>query len=144
MPETLLHSDVSDRILRCYYDARHELGHGFLEVVCQRALVIVLEEAGLHIETNVLMPVQFRGRQIGCFFADIVVEGAVLVEVKAVPQIESRHIAQALNYLRASNLEVGLILNFGPKPEFKRVVFANERKVRPADGPRDPETDHSA
>jgi GxxExxY protein len=94
-------------------------------------MCVMLSLAGLRFEANVALPVWFMGQQIGLFRADVVVQGAVLLEFKAAPRIEPWHQAQVLNYLRASDLEIGLILNFGPKAEFKRVVFSNARKQRP-------------
>ena len=127
----LLHAELTEKILKVFFEVRAELGHGFLEVVFHRALLIALRDAGLKAESKVPFVVTFRGKQIGRFWADIVVEGLILIEIKVAPHIEPRHVAQALNYLRISNLEVGLILNFGPGGQFKRVVYANDRK-RPA------------
>ena len=114
-----------------YYDVRSELGHGFLEQVCHRAMVVALADEGLRIREEVPLTVWFRGRQIARFSVDLVVEDVVLVEVKAFNQLEPRHKAQMLNYLRASDLEVGLLLNFGPRSEFERFVYSNSRKNRP-------------
>jgi GxxExxY protein len=134
---SLLHYAITDRILRVYYDVRSELGHGFLEQVCHRAMAIALADEGLRIREEVPLTVWFRARQIARFCVDIVVEDVVLVEVKAFHQLEPRHKAQMLNYLRASDLEVGLLLNFGPRAEFERFVFSNARKNRPGHGPGD-------
>lgn len=124
----LLHGELTEKILKVFFDVRAELGHGFLEIVLHRALLIALKDAGLRAESKMPFVVTFRGKQIGRFWADIVVEGLILIEIKVAPHIEPRHVAQALNYLRISNLEVGLILNFGPSGQFKRVVYANDRK----------------
>lgn len=124
----LLHAELTEKILKVFFEVRAELGHGFLEVVFHRALLIALRDAGLKAESKVPFIVTFRGKQIGRFWADIVVEGLILIEIKVAPHIEPRHVAQALNYLRISNLEVGLILNFGPSGQFKRLVYANDRK----------------
>ena len=135
----LLHYAITDRILRVYYDVRSELGHGFLEQVCHRAMVVALADEGLRIREEVPLTVWFRGRQIARFSVDLVVEDVVLVEVKAFNQLEPRHRAQMLNYLRASDLEVGLLLNFGPRSEFERFVYSNTRKNRPQNRPSEPE-----
>jgi GxxExxY protein len=135
----LLHYAITDRILRVYYDVRSELGHGFLEQVCHRAMVVALADEGLRIREEVPLTVWFRGRQIARFSVDLVVEDLVLVEVKAFNQLEPRHKAQMLNYLRASDLEVGLLLNFGPRSEFERFVYSNTRKNRPQNRPSQPE-----
>lgn len=127
---SLLHYDITDKILRVYYDVRAELGHGFLEQVYHRAMAIALVEQGLDVHTEAPLAVWFRGRQIARFSVDLVVQGLVLVEVKAFHELEARHKAQMLNYLRASDFEVGLILNFTHKAEFERLVFGNQRKTR--------------
>jgi GxxExxY protein len=94
-------------------------------------MAIALAEQGLEIQTEAPLHVWFRGRQIARFSVDLVVQGVVLVEVKAFHELEARHKAQMLNYLRASDFEVGLILNFTHKAEFERLVFGNSRKSRP-------------
>jgi len=131
--QKLIHADLTERIIGVYHDAHYEFGDGFLEKLGQRAMVIALMDAGLRVSEGVRFEVCFRGHRIGDFFPDIVVNDLVLVEVKSCPALEPRHRAQVINYLRASTLEVGLLLNFGPKREFERLVYANERK-RP--GPR--------
>jgi GxxExxY protein len=127
----LAHSTLTDAILGVFYGTHYELGHGFSEQVCQAAMVIALREAGLAFQENVPLEVRFRGHQIGFFRADMVVGNVILLEFKAASRIESWHEAQVLNYLRASELEVGLLLNFGPKAEFRRLVFSNARKRPP-------------
>ena len=131
-PSRLLHGDLTERIIGVYHDAYHEFGDGFLEKVCQRVMVIALTEAGLDVAEGVRFDVHFRGQCVGQFFPDLVVNGVVLVEVKSCPGLEPRHKAQVINYLRASPLEVGLLLNFGPKREIDRIVYANERKTTDA------------
>src|SRR5262249_28098208 len=113
---------------KVFYEVYNELGYGFLESVYEKALVIALVAAGLKAERQVSVPVWFRGQLVGDFDADVPVEGRVLLELKAVRALEPAHEAQLLNYLRASDIEVGLLLNFGPKPQVKRLVFDNERK----------------
>ncbi|MBP9934798.1 MAG: GxxExxY protein [Pyrinomonadaceae bacterium] len=89
---------------------------------------MALKEKGFDVNQQIAIPVWFRGTQVGDFAADLMVNRIVILELKAVRAIESAHIAQLLNYLKATEIEVGLLLNFGPKPEFKRAVFGNERK----------------
>lgn len=120
--------ELTGQILRAFFEVNWELGHGFLEVVYLRALRRAMADLGLRVETEVGIPVRFRGDVIGCFRADMLVERLVLVEVKALPQLEPAHTAQLLNYLRASDVEVGLLLNCGRRPSFKRLAFGNERK----------------
>ncbi len=104
------------------------LGGGFSEAVYEEALARELQEGGLIANRQTEIPVRYRGRPIGRFRADIVVNDAVLIEIKAREELHSVHRAQLLNYLRATSLEIGLLFNFGPKPQFKRLVFSNLRK----------------
>lgn len=129
-PTTVLHRDLTERIIGIYHDAHYEFGTGFLEKLCQRVMVIALTDAGLRVTEGHPFKVHFRGHVIGQIFTDIVVNEVVLVEVKSCPALEPRHRAQVINYLRASDLEVGLLLNFGPRREIERLVFSNERKER--------------
>jgi GxxExxY protein len=124
----LLHRALTESIIGVYHRAHHELGSGFLEKIPQAAMVIALREAGLPAAERVPFPVYFRGHLLGDFYADIVVNGLVLVEIKSKAAIHPHDEAQAINYLRASTLEVALILNFGPKREYLRRVLTNDRK----------------
>ena len=128
MKTDLKHGLITDQILRVFYEVYNELGHGFLESVYHRSLVMALKSVGLNVSTKVPIPVWFRGIRVGRFEADVLVEGCVLLELKAVRTLDSSHRAQLLNYLRATEIEVGLLLNFGEKPEFKRVIFDNLKK----------------
>ena len=130
MNTDLKHGLVTDKILRVFYEVYNELGQGFLESVYHRSLVVALETVGLNVCSRISIPVWFRGTQVGQFEADILVENCVLLELKAVRTLDSSHRAQLLNYLRATDVEVGLLLNFGEKPEFKRVILDNLRKIR--------------
>ena len=130
MNTDLKHGLITDQILRVFYEVYNELGHGFLESVYQRALVIALESDGLRVFSRVDIPVWFRGYQVGNFVGDVLVENCVLLELKAARMLDSSHRAQLMNYLRATEIEVGLLLNFGERPEFKRVVFDNLKKQR--------------
>jgi GxxExxY protein len=144
-----LHAEITGRILDVYFAVLNELGTGYLEKIFLRALVIALNDAGLRVVSNVPLSVWFRGFLIGEFEADLVVEEVVLVEIKAKPALDGGDQAQVINYLRCSTLEVALLLNFGPKADFKRLLYTNDRKsARPiphrapdgADrGPYDPE-----
>ena len=122
------HQELTRRIIGVFYEVYNELGQGFLESVYEAAMLIALREAGLKAETQVPIAVYFRGSRVGDFRADLMVENAVLLELKAARALDSSHEAQLLNYLRATEIEVGLLLNFGIKPEFKRLAFDNERK----------------
>ena len=124
----LKYSEMTEKIIGVFYDVFNELGHGFLESTYAEALVISLEEAGLRTAREVPVPVWFRGRKVGQYYADLIVEGVVLLELKAARTLESAHEAQLLHYLRATDVEVGLLLNFGLRPQFRRLLFYNERK----------------
>jgi GxxExxY protein len=128
MKTDLKHGLITDKILGVFYQVYNELGHGFLESVYHRSLVLALESVGLNVCSRVAIPVWFRGTQVGQFEADILVESCVLLELKAVRTLDSSHRAQLLNYLRATEIEVGLLLNFGEKPEFNRLIFDNLKK----------------
>ena len=122
---------LTQKIIGVFYDVYNELGAGFLESVYQKSLMLALEAAGLAVCSRVDIPVWFRGHQVGHFEGDLLVEKCVLLELKATRALDSSHQAQLLNYLRATGIEVGLLLNFGPKPEFKRLAFDNsKRRVR--------------
>ena len=128
MKADLKHGLITDQILKVFYEVYNELGHGCLESVYHRSLVRALQSVGLNVCSRVAIPVWFRGTQVGHFEADILVEKCVLLELKATRTLDSSHRAQLLNYLRATEIEVGLLLNFGEKPEFKRVIFDNLKK----------------
>ena len=128
MKADLKHGLITDQILRVFYDVYNELGHGFLESVYHRALVLALKSKGMKVCSRVSIPVWFRGEQVGYFEADVLVEDCVLLELKAARMLDSSHRAQLLNYLRATEIEVGLLLNFGERPEFKRLIFDNLKK----------------
>ena len=128
MNTDLKHGSVTDQILRVFYEVYNELGHGFLESVYHRSLVLALQSTGVKVCSRVAIPVWFREHQVGHFEADLLVENCVLLELKAARSLDSSHRAQLLNYLKAPGFEVGLLLNFGERPEFKRVVFDNLKK----------------
>ncbi len=125
----MLHHELTEKIIGVFYDVYNELGHGFLESIYETAMTIALREKGLRVEQQVEIPVWFRGQQIGIFFADLLLEDVVIVELKAVRSIDPSHEAQLLHYLRATEIELGLLLNFGVKPEIKRKIYDNPRKI---------------
>jgi GxxExxY protein len=126
--EGLKHRELTEKIIGAFYEVYNELGHGFLESVYEHDLAIALVQAGMNVERQVAVSVWFRGQQIGDFRADMLVDGKVLLELKAARTIDQAHEKQLLNYLRDTNIEVGLLLNFGVKPQFRRLVYENERK----------------
>ncbi len=126
--DKLLHSDITERIIKAFYHVYNTLGYGFLEKVYENALVLTLRKWGLTVAQQVPLKVYFENEVVGEYFADVIVVGCVIIELKASEAIDPGHEAQLVNYLKATDIEVGLLLNFGPKAEFRRKVFANERK----------------
>jgi GxxExxY protein len=126
----LLAADMSHTVIGAFFDTYNDLGPGFPEFVARRALAIMISEAGLAVREEIELPVWFRGQRIAKFRADLVVADTLIVEVKASPEIEAFHTAQVLHYLKATDLEVGLLVNFGREPQFRRVVYQNSRKRR--------------
>ena len=124
----LLHAETTELILKTFYDVYNELGGGFLESVYHAALALALRESQLEVMSQVAVPVHFRGAVVGDFRADLTVNGCVLLELKAVSAIDRVHEAQLLHYLRATTYEVGMLLNFGPRAQFKRIVLENQNK----------------
>jgi GxxExxY protein len=127
----LLHAEISDRIIREFLQVHRELGPGFVESVYSRGMDWALTDAGLRVEREFPIAVHFRGRIVGSFRADMVVESVVLLEFKAGDRLDPTCEAQVLNYLRATRIEVALILHFGPRPTFKRLIWTNDRKLLP-------------
>lgn len=124
----LVHESVTSKIIGVFYSVYNELGYGFLESVYESSFAIALREVGLGVEQQFPIPVRFRGREVGVFKADLLVERSVIVELKAARDLDGSHEAQLLHYLRATDVEVGLLLNFGLRPQFKRLLFDNDRK----------------
>lgn len=119
---------VTHRIIGAFFSVYRELGWGFLERVYQRAMVVALVDEGAHVAREVALPIYVRGRLVGDYKADLLVDNEVLVEIKAVGKLTTAHRAQLLNYLKATNVERGLLMNFGPVPHFERLLFTNDRK----------------
>jgi GxxExxY protein len=125
----LKHSEITREIIGVFFAVYNELGGGFLESVYVESLAIALSQVGLPVEREKPLTVRFRGEVVGKFRADLIVGEAVLVEVKACSKLNSVHEAQTLNYLRATSLEVGLLVNFGLRPQFRRLLYDNPRKL---------------
>ncbi len=116
------HSGLTGRIIGCAIEVHKQIGNGFQEVIYQRALSIELEQAGIEHKREFVMPVYYRQQLIGKRRVDFLIENTIAVELKAVIQLEDVHLAQAINYLEAYNLEIGLLINFGSRSlQFKRV-----------------------
>ena len=122
------HKDITDRIIRAFYTVYNALGYGFLEKVYEQAMMLELTKLGLQVVPQARIGVYYDGQQIGEYNADLLVADCVIVELKAARALTPDHEAQLLNYLKATACEVGLLLNFGPKPDIKRKVYDNERK----------------
>ena len=125
---SLLHGSLTERIIGTFYDVYNELGVGYLESVYESAMFVALTDRGLAVNRQHPVTVHFRRRLVGQFRADLIVERSVVVELKACKMVKPIHEAQVVNYLRASHLEVGLLLNFGQEPEFRRLFYTNDRK----------------
>ena len=123
-----MHEAITATVLAGFFGVYRELGAGFVEGVYARALAIELVNRGLRVESEVPVSVYYRGTEVGRFRADQIVNGVVLVELKAADRLVGAHEQQVLNYLNATKLEVGLLLNFGPRPSFRRFVLTNNRK----------------
>jgi GxxExxY protein len=128
MKENYVHADVSEQIIRAYYTVYNKLGYGFLEKVYENAMAIELEKMGLLYKTQQPVSVRYEGRIIGKYITDIIVADCIIVEIKAAESLLPEHEAQLINYLRATHIEVGLLLNFGRRAGFKRKVFSAEYK----------------
>ncbi|HKP70245.1 MAG TPA: GxxExxY protein [Pyrinomonadaceae bacterium] len=126
--EQFRHIELTKTIIGCFYDTYNELGFGFIESVYENSLCIALRTVGLDVYQQIAIPVWFRGKSVGNFDADVMVNQLVLLELKSARAIEQSHLAQLRNYLKATEIEVGLLLNFGPKAELKRIVLGNDRK----------------
>ena len=123
------HAEITEKILHAFFKkVYHRLGYGFLEKVYENALAGELRRMGLKVAQQVKITVFFEGEVVGEFFADLLVEDVVIIELKAARSLSIEHEAQLLNYLRATPYEVGLLLIFGPKADFRRKVFDNDRK----------------
>jgi GxxExxY protein len=122
------HSDLTEQIIGAFYAVYSALGYGFLENVYVKALVIELKNRGMDAKKEFPIEVYYAGQQVGEYYADLIVNDLVILEIKAVKSLIDEHEAQLLNYLKATPYEVGLLLNFGPKPETKRRSFDNTRK----------------
>ena len=122
------HAEVSEKIIQAFFKVYNALGYGFSEKVYQNALVIELLALGLLVECQKQIPVYYAGQLVGEYFADVMVNGVVMLELKAVQRLLEEHEAQLLNCLKATPIEVGLLLNFGPSPTFKRKLYDNDRK----------------
>ena len=122
------HADLTEKIIGAFYQVYRTLGYGFLKNVYENALALELRKLGLQVEQQKRITVYCSDQVVGEYQADVIVNNIIIVELKAARQLLKEHEAQLLNYLRATKMEVGLLLNFGPEAKFKRKVYDNDRK----------------
>jgi GxxExxY protein len=122
------HEEITDKIIKAFYKVYNTLGYGFLEQVYERAIMVELGQMGLTVETQSKILVYYYGNIVGDYCSDLTVENVVICELKAAECIVEEHEFQLINYLKATTIEVGLLLNFGKKPEIRRKIFDNDRK----------------
>ena len=127
--ENYKHAEITEKIIKAFYNVYNKLGFGFLEKVYEHAILIELRKMGVEVVNQYMIKVFYDRIEVGNYFADLFVENSVIVEIKAAEGLIEEHEAQLVNYLKATNIEVGLLLNFGKKPSFKRKVFSNEFKT---------------
>lgn len=124
----ILHSDLTEKIIEAFYKVYNTLGYGFLEKVYENSLRIELTRMGFKVESQKNIKVHYLGYDVGDYYADLIVNDTIILELKAAEAICEEHEAQLINYLKATDKEVGLLFNFGKHPEFKRKVFMNQNK----------------
>ncbi|WP_461630769.1 GxxExxY protein [Labilibaculum euxinus] len=123
------HSEITGLILKAFFNVYNELGYGFLEKVYERAMVLELKHLDLEVGEQKRITVFYKDEKVGDYFADLIVNDQVIIELKAVERIAPEHEVQLVNYLKATNIEVGLLLNFGAKPQYKRKVFTKNYHI---------------
>lgn len=122
------YNELTEQIIKVFYDVYNELGFGFLEKVYQNALYLELKSRGFKVEAQKQIKVHFKGIEVGEYYSDLLVNDAIILELKAAEGIVEAFENQLVNYLRATNIEVGLLLNFGKRPELRRKLFDNDKK----------------
>jgi GxxExxY protein len=129
----MLHGDITEKIIEAFYAVYNILGYGFLEKVYENSMIIKLKQYGFKVEKQRKIKVYFEGIIVGEYIADLVINDTIILELKATETLCNEHKYQLINYLKATDMEIGLLLNFGKKPEFKRVIFSNKRKFKKTD-----------
>ena len=122
----LKHVNTSELIIKSFYNVYNTLGYGFLEKVYENAMLIELRKVGLKAQRQIPINVIYEEELVGYYFADIVVENNIIIELKAAESLREEHECQLINYLKATEIEIGLLFNFGKKPQFKRKIFSNK------------------
>jgi GxxExxY protein len=125
----MLHEELSEKIIGAFFNVYNALGYGFLEKIYENVMLIELEKVGLFAEAQKNIKVYYESKEIGNYFADILVDNRIIIELKAESNLCKEHEAQLTNYLRATEIEVGLLLNFGKTAQFKRKIFENRLKT---------------
>lgn len=126
--DKILHQEITERVIKSFYTVYNTLGHGFLEKVYENAFMIELIKMGLNAEQQKKIEVFYDGKRVGEYYADILVNDLIILELKAADAIAPEHEAQIINYLKATKIEVGLLFNFGSKPQFIRRILTNDKK----------------
>ena len=124
----MLYQELSNKIIKAYYNVYYSLGYGFLEKVYENSMRLELQSMGLKVEQQKNIKVYYKEKEVGDYYADLMVEQLIILELKAAESLCEEHEAQLLNYLRATTIELGFLFNFGKKSEFKRKIFTNDKK----------------
>ncbi len=124
----LLEKELTEGIIKAFYDVYNELGYGFLEKVYQNAMFLELKTRGYFVEAQKKITVYYKGVKVGEYYADLVINEKIIIELKAVEYLIQEHEAQLLNYLKGTDMELGMLFNFGKKPEFIRKIYTNDKK----------------
>jgi GxxExxY protein len=131
----MIHEELSNKIIKAFYNVYNALGYGFLEKVYENSFKFELALLGIKSEQQKQIKVYFKEKLVGEYYADLLVENAIILELKAAENICEEHEAQLINYLRATEIELGFLFNFGKKPEFKRKIFTNDKKTISVNSP---------
>ena|SRR3989304_1988951 len=124
----MLHEEITSDIINAFYKVHNALGYGFLEKVYENALAMELAERGHGVRQQVPIQVYYEDKAVGEYFADMLIDDKVILELKTAESIAKEHEAQLINYLKATKVEIGLLLNFGKEPHFKRKIFSNQKE----------------
>lgn len=124
----MLYKEKTDLIINAFYKVYNRLGYGFLERVYHNSFIVELQKNGFDIKSEYPIKVTYDGVEVGDYFADIIIDNCIIIEVKATKMLQEEHECQLINYLKATEMEVGLLFNFGRMPSFKRKLFTNDRK----------------
>lgn len=126
MEKVLQHQEITDLVIKSFYKVYNVLGYGFLEKVYQNAMFLELKKSSFLIEAQKKIKVYYEEVMVGEYYADLIIDGKVIVELKAAEGLVEEHENQLVNYLKATDIEIGLLLNFGKTPQFKRKIFSND------------------